>query len=65
MDSYKKLHPLKQITGVNSFSECFKNCEEPWHFAKAEETTDLLAKTGFKNIDVSLSNECSKLVEHK
>jgi hypothetical protein len=27
----------------------------------AEETTDQLARTGFKNIDVSISNECAKL----
>jgi len=60
----KNLPPLKQITEINKFSEFFKNCEEPWHFAKAEETTDLLAKTGFKNIDVALSNECAKLVEY-
>ncbi len=60
----KNLPPLKQITEINKFSEFFKNCEEPWHFAKAEETTDLLAKTGFKNIDVALSNECANLVGH-
>ncbi|MGC2668795.1 MAG: hypothetical protein WA220_06395 [Candidatus Nitrosopolaris sp.] len=61
---YGNLPPFKQITEINKFSEFLKNCEEPWHFAKAEETTDLLAKTGFKNIDVALSNECAKLVEH-
>ena len=61
----KNFPPLKQITEINKFSEFFKNCEEPWHFAKAEETTDLLAKTGFKNIDVALSNECAKLVGHE
>ena len=60
----KNLPPLKQITEINKFSEFFKNCEEPWHFAEAEETTDLLARTGIKNIDVALSNECAKLVEH-
>ncbi|MGB7954777.1 MAG: hypothetical protein WCF23_12430 [Candidatus Nitrosopolaris sp.] len=60
---YGNLPPLKQITEIK-FREFFKNCEEPWHFAKAEEKTDLLAKTGFKNIDVALSNECAKLVEH-
>ena len=38
----RNLPPLKQITEINKFSEFFKNCEEPWHFAKAEETTKLL-----------------------
>jgi hypothetical protein len=31
----------------------------------AEETTDQLARTGFKNIDVSKSNECAKLEEYR
>jgi hypothetical protein len=61
---YGNLLALKQITEINKFSEFFKNCEELWQFSKAEETTDLLAKTGFKNIDVAFSNECAKLVEH-
>ena len=45
-----------KIMQYDQFKEYFANWKQPWYFANTDETKRLLQKTGFKNIQVNLSN---------
>jgi len=51
---------LRQVM-QNEFEKNFKNMKLPWHFGKPDDTSKLLGKIGFVNINVHLYNNSVNL----
>ena len=62
----KTLHVCNKVRKSLEFCNYFCNCKgesiwnEPWYFAKAEDTEKILKEIGFKNIEVFLENKVAK-----
>jgi trans-aconitate methyltransferase len=52
---------LRRVMQLNEFEEYFTDMNQPWHFAKPDETSKLLGKIGYVNINVHLHNDCVNL----
>jgi len=52
---------LRQVMQQNEFEKNFKNMNQTWHFRKPDDTSKLLGKIGFVNINVHLYNNCVNL----
>jgi ubiquinone/menaquinone biosynthesis C-methylase UbiE len=49
---------LERITHLDRFKEHFANWKQPWHFAKAKDTSKLLQEIGYVNAAVYYSDDC-------
>jgi trans-aconitate 2-methyltransferase len=49
---------LERITHLDQFKEHFRDWKQPWHFAKAEDTSKLLQETGYVNTTVYSNSDC-------
>ena len=47
----------RRVTELNEFNEYFTNMNQSWNFAKTDDTTRLLRKTGYVNIKVHSHND--------
>ena len=52
---------LERITHLDRFKEHFANWKQPWHFAKAKDTSKLLQEIGYVNAAVYYSDDCVTL----
>jgi len=52
---------LERITELDQFKEHFADWKQPWHFAKAEDTSKLLQEIGYVNTKVYYSDDCVTL----
>jgi len=52
---------LRRVMQLNEFEEYFADMNQPWHFAKPDDTSKLLGKIGYVNINVHLHDDCVKL----
>jgi SAM-dependent methyltransferase len=52
----KVLSLINQIKDLGEFKTYFVNWNEPWYFARPEDTQKLLKQIGYKNIEVYLSD---------
>jgi SAM-dependent methyltransferase len=52
---------LEQITRLDQFKGRFADWKQPWHFAKAEDTSKLLQEIGYVNTKVYYSDDCVTL----
>ncbi|MGN6632190.1 MAG: class I SAM-dependent methyltransferase [Nitrososphaeraceae archaeon] len=52
---------LERITHLDQFKEYFTHWKQPWHFAKAEYTNELLQRIGYVNTAVYYSDDCVTL----
>ena len=52
---------LERITHLDRFKERFANWKQPWHFAKAKDTSKLLQEIGYVNAAVYYSDDCVTL----
>jgi trans-aconitate 2-methyltransferase len=52
---------LERITRLDQFKEHFADWKQPWHFAKAEDTSKLLQEIGYVNTKVYYSDDCVTL----
>lgn len=48
---------IRGVMNLNEFNKYFKNMNQPWCFAKPDDTTTLLRKIGYVNIKVHLHND--------
>ena len=48
---------LERITHLDQFKEYFTHWNQPWHFAKAEYTNELLQRIGYVNTAVYYSDD--------
>jgi hypothetical protein len=48
---------LERITHLDQFKEYFTYWKQPWHFAKAEDTNELLQRIGYVNTAVYYSDD--------
>lgn len=55
----------KKITELKEFREYFSNMSTPWYFAKPDDTSKLLKRTGFTNTNVSLHKDYINLISRK
>jgi trans-aconitate 2-methyltransferase len=49
----------------DQFKEYFVNWKQSWHYPKPDETERLLQKSGFKNIQVNLSNRTTSFSDRQ
>jgi trans-aconitate 2-methyltransferase len=52
---------LERLTELDQFKEYFADWKQPWHFAKAEDTSKLLQEIGYVNTKVYYSDDCVTL----
>src|SRR5919202_4923882 len=52
---------LERIIHLDQFKEHFADWKQPWHFAKAEDTSKLLQEIGYVNTKVYYSDDCVTL----
>lgn len=59
----KDIHRILDIVmRKKEFTEYFHNWVEPWNFASAKDTYEILVKTGFKNINTSLTKKIANFL---
>jgi trans-aconitate 2-methyltransferase len=51
---------LEKVRKNNNFSHYFKNWKIPWNFASSTDTIKILEKTGFKDVQASLTERTAK-----
>jgi trans-aconitate 2-methyltransferase len=57
----KIIDKLERIIRFDRFKEHFADWNQPWYFAKAEDTSKLLQEIGYVNVAVYYSDDCVTL----
>ena len=56
---------VRQVMKLNEFNIYFTKMNQPWYFAKPDDTTRLLKEIGYISTNVGLHNDCVSLANRK